>query len=504
MYNKNQRIRKNFESKTLSMRIFFIILLILSGNTSYSQEFRNLNFDQVCDTSKTGLCYWKLSFGTKGSVSPIIDDGEKCMLLHGMKANSVTWAEQSSSVDFSKGMAIVTITAFIRTDSVEGKGAGFNVNLYDRDGNYMAFKDMGGRYSLDWIRGTTKWKEYSMSIVCPTETGSIHIGAILYGKGKACIKDYKVSVSEIMQRKPSKLAIKFINAACDTIFTHSLWRDSLNIKKIKTEALRIAGAAKKYTDCYNAIQYLIGRLSIYGDHHSFFMKADEYTSWKSTGSLISIVKFPEHKIIDSCGYISVPGFHSGNQKQILAFADSLQSDLNELSQKNIKGWIIDLRENDGGNQEPMIAGLGPLFSSEKLGSLVDLDRKASSWYYNKKGKYFGDGYVGWNVTKPIILTHKLPIAVLTGNTTGSSGEIVAISFKNNEYTRSFGQPTGGYTTGTINYELIDGSQIFLASTRMADRNGKIYHGSVHPDEEINNSNKEMDVIAAIKWIKQFR
>lgn len=457
-----------------------IVILFISIISTNAQTFYNLNFQQACDTSKTGLCNWNLTFGAKGSVTQDNLNGTACMMLQATKENAVTWAEQSSQVNFSKGMQLLTLSAFVKTENVEGKGAGFNINLYDKEGNYITFKDMGQRYSLDWIRGTTEWKQYSLSVVCPVETGKINIGAILYGKGRVWFKDYKVSFSKIRNRKPSALALKYINSACDTIYNHSLLRDSINIKKLKKEALKIAGPAEKYTDCYTAVQYLIESLRPYGDNHSFFMKANEYTNWQTNGSLISKVKFPVYKIIDSCGYIQIPGFHSGNQKTILAFADSLQHAISILNKAGIKGWIIDLRQNDGGNQEPMIAGLGPLFSAEKLGSLVDQYGKSQSWYYNN-GKYWGDGYDGWNVTNPTALTNSLPVAVITGNQTGSSGEIVTISFIGNAHTKSFGQPTGGFTTGTIDYELMDGSRIFLASTIMADRNGKQYHGSIMPD-----------------------
>jgi len=206
--------------------------------------------------------------------------------------------------------------------------------------------------------------------------------------------------------------------------------------------------------------------------------------------------------VDSCGYILIPGFHSGNKETIKAFADSVQLAIKNLSNAGIRGWIIDLQQNDGGNQEPMIAGLGPLFSSEKLGSLVDLYGKANSWYY-RNGRYWADGEEGWNVTNPATVKSKLPIAVLTSSQTGSSGEIVAISFIGNDNTKSFGSSTGGFTTGTMDYKLMDGSRIFLASTIMADRNAKKYEGSISPDIPISSSNKEDVINAALKWIKTF-
>lgn len=121
-----------------------------------------------------------------------------------------------------------------------------------------------------------------------------------------------------------------------------------------------------------------------------------------------------------------------------------------------------------------------------------------------KGKYFWDDDTGWKVSHPFIMPVQLPIAILTGNQTGSSGEAVVVSFIGNNHTKSFGQPTWGLTTGNGSFELQDGSQIFLASTVMADRNGNLYRGSMSPDvlvtgKSVNENDLALDT--AIQWIK---
>jgi hypothetical protein len=478
---------------------FIGLTFLLSCLSSAGQEFKNLDLAKICDSSKTGFCYWDLSWGQKGSVSADRTGRTTSLRMQGATENSVAFTEQSAATNF-KTVSIITVSAEIKSDSVQGKGAGLNIGLYDKNNVLIANKDMGGYYSLDWIRGSADWKKYSISVIAPVETSKIKIGGILYGKGKAWFKNYKVSIASIESRKPGKLAKQFIGAACDTIRNNSLVRDSLNIAALKATALKIAGAAKTYADCYLAINYLLESLRPYGDEHSFFMTAKEVENWKSQGSQVSKIQYPSFKIIDSCGYILVPAFHGGNQDQILSFADSLQSIIQRLYNSGIKGWLIDLRENTGGNMAPMIAGLGPLFSSEKLGALIDVNGKPNSWFY-KAGKYYWDNDTGWSVTRPVYLQERLPLAVLTAGRTGSSGEAVAISFIGNEKTRSFGAQTWGLTTGNGSFELTDGSQIFLASTIMADRNGKEYRGSIKPDFTVEDLSPGNVVDAAVKWIK---
>jgi hypothetical protein len=351
--------------KKLFTTISFLLCLFIAD----AQQFNNLDFWQKCDTSKTGLCYWDLSWGAKGSVRP--DDIEnKTMLIEGGKETSVGFAEQSSTVLPRKNISILTITAWISAEEVVGKGAGINIGLYDKDDNLIATKDMGGFYSVDWIKGTRAGKNYSVSLVCPTNVAKMKIGAILFGKGKARFRMFKIMFTSIEKRKPSLLATQYISAVCDTIKKHSLLRDSFNVKELKNTALKIAGNSKTYSDCHLAVNYLLESLRPYGDHHSFLMKANEVKNWEKNGSEVSKIQFATYKVVDSCGYILVPPFHGGNKEQMVAYADSLQHAIQTLYASGIKGWIIDLRQNTGGNMAPMIAGLGPLFSADKLGSLV--------------------------------------------------------------------------------------------------------------------------------------
>ena len=487
-------------NKTALTAFLFFFHCILVVN---AQVFHNLDFSQSCDTSATKLCYWDLSWGNKANVTIDTIDHAQCLMIRGISMGDVGFTEQTSTILLLEDIAIVTLSATVRSENIEGKGAGINLNVYDAGGQLLAFKDMGGFYSVDWITGTTPWKEYSISLVCPIGTAKIAIGAILFGKGEAWYKNFKVVVTPVHHRKASKIAMEYIGAACDTIKKHSLIRDSFDIRKNKPEALRIAGDAKKYSDCYLAVSYLLESLREYGDYHSFFMKASEVENWKKTGSAVSKIQFATHKVIDSCGYINVPPFHGGNPQSMLAYADSLQSAIRQLEDAGIKGWLIDLRENTGGNMEPMLAGLGPLFSSDRLGSLVDVENNRNAWYY-KGGRYFTDDDAGWSVSDPVALKSTLPIAVMTSTSVGSSGEIVVISFIGNARTKSFGQPTMGLTTGNGSFEMPDGSQLFLASTIMCDRNDQPYTGSILPDVQIDkmiDDKVDVGLQQAIAWIK---
>jgi len=482
--------------------LFLISLVFIFSCSSNTSGFKNLDFSEACDTSKTGLCYWDLSWGGKQAVRPEKSGTAQWLLITGKEENSVGFAEQTLLVPPSKSLQIITVSARMSAIDVKGRGAGLNLGIYDIADNLIFTKGMGYA-TANWMKGNSDWKEYNIKAVCPVGTAKIKLGAILYGKGQAKFDDYKVEFIEVEGRNASDLAIGYISAAADTIAKNSLYRDSIDIDSIKKTALTIAGPAKAYQDCHLAVEYMIESLRPAGDHHSFFMSPEEVKGWANTSDESANIQYANYKLIEDYGYINVPPFHGGNKKLMVAYADTLQKALKELDQKNIKGWIIDLRGNTGGNMEPMIVGLGPIFRGEGLGYLIDVNGKKESWHY-QNGTYYWEDSPGISATNPYKLSSQKPIAVLIGPQTGSSGEIVLISFIGNPDTRTFGQPSWGLTTGNGNFDLRDSARMMIASTMMADRNGKIYHGRVEPDQLIIknlNDKRDQAIRAAIYWFK---
>ena len=360
-----------------------------------------------------------------------------------------------------------------------------------------------GNNILNGVKGTNQWKEFNIKAVCDSTASEIRIGLIHQGEGKAWFDNLNFSFETVEQRKYNQTAKKYIDHVCEIISKHSLRKDSIDLQKLKIEALGIAGKAKNYADCHLATQYLISSLK---DHHSFLMKPKDVKNWQKSSqesTSESKFKFVKHRLLDDFGYLEIPGFHSNDRMNKIKYADAVQMALRYYDQLGIKGWIIDLRNNDGGNMEPMLAGLGPLFNADTVGYLVDVYQNKEPWGY-KNGAPFSGSEIGVSATNPVKLIHdQLPIAVITGPKTGSSGEIIVISFIGNKNTKSFGNSTFGISTGNGEFDLLDGAKLFLTSTIMADRNGKKYGGKINPDFVIEQGSGIDDQILkeAIDWLK---
>jgi hypothetical protein len=501
-----------FDASSLAARLLaavFCTAALLAGACNPSATnptVANAGFEERCADTASGACAWDVAYNARSEIAVVNHAHGHALQIAaeegvGFVVQEIRFAEPPEE-------GILNYSASIRTDSVTGNGAGLNIGVYDADSLLLQNVDMGyGNFSS--ATGTTDWQRYDLSAVVSRDAASVHLGLINYGSGRAVFDSVRVDWQPLRGRRASAYATEYIDVAMDHVRGNSLQRDSVDLAAIRKKALQVAGNAETADEICPAIRFLLGRL---GDHHSFLMTAKERALWQgdtsddgnesdvgsSGGASSGGVAFSTAERVGEFGLVAVPGFHSNDESHKVAFADTLQGQLRRMYDGGVAGWIIDLRRNDGGNMAPMLAGLEPLFSADTLGFLIDVEGEAEAW---GRGESFaeseGDEFV--SVANPVILAQRLPIAVLYGAQTGSSGEIVILSFVGNAGSRSFGQPSMGLTTGNGEFELPDGSYMYMASTRMADRFRRVYHGPVTPDVVVYGADAVVD--AAVAWLK---
>jgi len=191
----------------------------------------------------------------------------------------------------------------------------------------------------------------------------------------------------------------------------------------------------------------------------------------------------------------------------VVFAEELQRLIGELESAGACRWILDLRENQGGNLWPMLAGLGPLLGDGDAGASLRPDgERRRIWYADGKAG-LGD-YVQLRVRgEPYRLRSAgAPVAVLQDDETASAAEIIAAAFAARPGTRSFGSATRGATTATRTFPLMDGAALMLAVASTVDRNGRVLNGPIEPDERVLDTGRsealerQPIVQAARRWL----
>ena len=292
---------------------------------------------------------------------------------------------------------------------------------------------------------------------------------------------------------PSDIALKYLDEALDILEHNSINRKVIDWNSFRKEVHDSAGSAQVPKETYTAIRFALKSLN---DNHSFFLTPEQIsyleTTWGDT-----VLPVIDSKLIDNIGYIKIPAF-TGDSLRSLRFANRLQNEIKRSDNDSIKGWIVDLRGNGGGNMWPMLAGIGPILGDGLVGYAIDPDDSKIPWYYIEGAALFG-GETVVEVTNPYILFSINPkVAVLTDKYTFSSGEAIVVAFRGRENTKSFGTPTGGLSTGNDGFEMSDGALIILTVSTFADRTTELYGKSINPDQITLDT---QTLSTCIEWIK---
>ncbi len=149
----------------------------------------------------------------------------------------------------------------------------------------------------------------------------------------------------------------YLQAALDIMEYNSIDCYKIEWASFREETFRIALSDLSTADTYNAIRSALERL---GDDHSFFRESENNPLPKiSIPGMAGKVKFYNPasgvlglRITENIGFIRIPGFiYSGGAAKV--FATSIQNKVRENDGENVKAWIVDLRQNTGGNMWPI-------------------------------------------------------------------------------------------------------------------------------------------------------
>ena len=228
-------------------------------------------------------------------------------------------------------------------------------------------------------------------------------------------------------------------------------------------------------------------LKVAGGKHSFIMSSDTVNKYNSEVNWL----MPSVCLNDNGDIliITIPRF-GGNRDKAKEYAESvLENHLVKTLKYNssVKGVVIDLRNNTGGNMYPMIAAVHQFLPKGKL--IGFKSRKHTVWYNNRS-------------VREVVLGKKeydhidMPVAILTNKRTISSGEAVLICFRGLKNVRSFGSATAGYASGNSSFVLSDGSKLILTTGCDVARTNEVFcDDPIVPDVETDNPLEE-----AISWL----
>lgn len=306
----------------------------------------------------------------------------------------------------------------------------------------------------------------------------------------------------------------FIDKSIELMQSYSIHSENLNLIKEK-----LYSQSKNLISMDDVAPLYINVFKKLNDHHGNLKYKGKTYGWQVPSAnnnvylkerLNSDKKVISEILNQNVGYIRIPGNNDFASKKIDSIASDIVSHINKINSGKIKGWIIDLRLNTGGNMYPILLGLKDFIGNDLIfgGFKNSKDELTGNWEI-KNGNMLIDGV---ELVSSVNLNHPLkedvPIVILTSYYTASAGEMTAISLIGRKNTYVVGELTANYTTAVQGFRINAFSGINLSTDYVFDRNLKTYKGNIIPDVEIvggddlQNLINDKKIIIALDLLKR--
>jgi carboxyl-terminal processing protease len=380
---------------------------------------------------------------------------------------------------------VVKLSALISTtDARDGAGLWLRA-----DGPHGAVAFANSQTALVKGSAVSQWRE--IEIVVPHSAKLLVFGTLLEGDGHAVADHLLLARGDAIPRDSIVPAQTELDAAIKIVQDNALRASVIDWNtEIPTLHAQI-GDGDESLDTYPLIRQLLASLQ---DHHSHFLSRAETDAVYSANAAVSLPDVEQQP--DGVGYVALPGFNNSEKHHVDAYESRAWSGMSSIAAHVHGGWIVDLRNDTGGNMWPMLVALQPFLGERPLG-------------YFKSGTGFSAPWQLQSVAAhgPIDLS-QVRLAVLTGPRTASAGEAVVIALHGRPNTRFFGLPTAGVPTGNKVFKLPDGAAIAVTTSVELDRTKKEYDGAIQPDvavdandvKALSTAGNDATLAAAQKWL----
>lgn len=292
----------------------------------------------------------------------------------------------------------------------------------------------------------------------------------------------------------------YLTGALNIMKLHAVNRASLPWDAIYKKAMDSVQGKKTNKETYPLILNAIGSLK---DNHSKFFPPEVVADYLKRYKEVGIdFPYPSDSLIDGVyAYLTLPAIGNMNRPDWELYVSEFYKRAVKLDKNKLKAWIIDLRGNNGGMFAPMFAAIQPFLDQQRV--IGSKDANGIITYYSCKGNvvYFGERAIDTIDIPQIRLKHKnVPVYILAGKKTSSSGEFVVASFAGQKNATIAGTATQGLTSDNSEFRLSDGAFLVLTTGNLVDRNQKEYNEigkGIIPSLELKN-----DLLPAIiRYIK---
>jgi carboxyl-terminal processing protease len=279
--------------------------------------------------------------------------------------------------------------------------------------------------------------------------------------------------------------------ALDLIRRTALFSDTVDWDAVPGDAEAVLRVSGCYADTHGLLATVLARA---GGRHSSLRAPQHVREIRDRAAAALGPAVPA-----GAGYLRLPRLPGGRRlaARYVTVGGGL---LAAMAAARPRGWIVDLRDNVGGNMWPMLAVAAALLDDGPLGCFVVPGGSCLAWSLDR-GRVRLDGRRLARAAGPFLRDGHPPVAVLTSGRTASAGEAVAIAFRGQPGVRVIGTPTAGFTTGNRTYLLRDGTGLSITGCYYAGRDRRPVTGRLRVDCDVGDADCGASVAAALSWIR---
>ncbi len=230
----NKKINQVMLKKIIPIALLIINNFILSYGQEKSDH--NFNFENLSLQDKMPAKWFRCSKSDYIITTDfkIKHNGKHSVLIQSKVEIADKVGCISTAIPATMSGDTITVKAFMKMEKVSAP-IGLMLQVNGEGYKVLAFENMMQK----GIKGSSDWKEYSVSVPLPENAETIFIGAILSGKGKLWVDDFSLCIDgkDFRDALPKEIkSIKVVKAKTDTIeFKESsnIIIDTLDVQQIK-------------------------------------------------------------------------------------------------------------------------------------------------------------------------------------------------------------------------------------------------------------------------------
>ena len=225
-----------------------------------------------------------------------------------------------------------------------------------------------------------------------TITGRIAMDATAMWIGLKAVGDADVSIDDVTLEEarpdgtpPSPAALAYLDQAIAILRAQHINSARADWPRLIADAHAEIAGAKTSVDTYPAIRDVIAAL---GEKHSFLAPPPtqaeiDAAAHAGPNAPPLGVEMPSTRLVTGrIGLVRMPGLNSfapGGSVSAKVYTQRLRAGLEELDKAPLCGWIVDLRNDTGGDMWPMLNGIDPLLGAAPFGFFMSANRPNRLW-----------------------------------------------------------------------------------------------------------------------------